>query len=68
MYAIRSYYEVVPIRDFGVEAGIGVMLTLLITILFVPAVLTRINPNRFTLQKTSARNWDVLFDKRNNFV
>jgi len=60
--------KVVPIRDFGVEAGIGVVLTLVITILFVPAVLSRINTNRFTIKKTNDRNWVLLFDKINKMT
>jgi predicted RND superfamily exporter protein len=54
-----------PIRSFGIVSGIGVMLTFLITFLFVPTILLYIKQERFISKRQSDKNWKLLFGKIN---
>lgn len=57
-----------PIQNFGIESGIGVMLTFLLTILFVPAILKTIKTPRFALNRKNDKNWELIFSKINYFT
>ncbi len=52
-----------PIKDFGIAAAIGVLLTFLFTILFVPAILGNIKKERFFLNRINDNSWNKVFDK-----